>query len=63
MDSNRLFGVFAFVLAVLSEFVPISLLTSRIKIPRSSRRHGTPLSLGSPKLKELANKLREAHFA
>jgi hypothetical protein len=42
MISNRLFGAFTCVLAVLSAFVPVSLLTSEIEIPRSSRRHATP---------------------
>jgi hypothetical protein len=46
MNGKQLPCVFARVLAVLSEFVPIALLTFGIEIPKSSRWHGTSHSLG-----------------
>lgn len=63
MNSSRLSGAFAFVSAVLSEFVPSTLLTSGIEIPISSRRHGTCHGTAFPVLNNLANQLREARLA
>lgn len=62
MNSKRLSGAFACVLADLSEFVPSALLITRIEIPIPSRQRGTSNSLGFPKHNDLANKLRGGRF-
>ena len=62
MKSNRLSDVFACVMAVVSESVPIALLNPGVEVPGSSCRHGSSHFLAFLKLSDLANRLRETSF-